>query len=72
MVCVDDSVWYLKACLCSSHVAFLVIFEAFFEEFLLDVMNEDLVPLCLVILLNKHSKTASIWWFSEESLGRCS
>jgi hypothetical protein len=29
MVCIDDSAWLLKACLCSSRFSFLVIFEAF-------------------------------------------
>jgi hypothetical protein len=65
MVCIDDSAWFLKAWLCSSHFSFLVIFRAFsrifcggfwgrlFEGFLLDVTYEDLVPLCLVILIKQ-------------------
>jgi hypothetical protein len=65
MVCIDDSVWFLKACLCSSHFPFLLIFGAFswnfrgevlgcfFEGFLLYVTYEDLVPLCLVTLLQQ-------------------
>jgi hypothetical protein len=61
MVCIDDSVWFLKAWLCFTHFSFLVIFRAFswnfrgrfFEGFLLDVSYEDLVPLCLVILIQQ-------------------
>jgi hypothetical protein len=65
MVCIDDSAWFLKACLCFSHFSFFVIFRVFswnfrgefwgyfFEGLLLDVTYEDLVPLCLVILLQQ-------------------
>jgi hypothetical protein len=66
MVSLDDSAWFLKAWLCSSHLSFLVIFEAFFlgismgkfwgrflEGFMWDVTYEDLVPLCLVILIQQ-------------------
>jgi hypothetical protein len=65
MVCIDDSTWLLKACLCSSHFFFLVIFAAFswnfrgevlgafFEGFLLDVTYDNLVPLCLVIFFQQ-------------------
>jgi hypothetical protein len=57
--------WFLKACLCPSRFPLLVIFGAFswdfrgevlgafFEGFLFDVTYEDLVPLCLVILLQQ-------------------
>jgi hypothetical protein len=84
MVCIDDSAWFLKAWLCSSRFSFLVIFGAFswnfrgevlgrfFEGFLLDVTYEDLVDLCLVILSNKPSETASIWVFLVVSMGRYS
>jgi hypothetical protein len=45
MVCIDDSAWFLKACLRSSQFSFLVIFRAFswrcswrdFEAFLLGI-----------------------------------
>jgi hypothetical protein len=65
MVCIDDSAWFLKAWLCFLRFPFLVIFRAFswdfrgkfwgpfFEGFLLDVTYEDLVPLCLVILIQQ-------------------
>jgi hypothetical protein len=55
--------WFLKTWMCCSHFSFLVIFGvfswdfrgevlgAFLEGFLLDVTYEDLVPLCLVILI---------------------
>jgi hypothetical protein len=51
--------------MCCSHFSFLVIFVVcswdflgkfwgrFFEGFLLDVTYEDLVPLCLVILIQQ-------------------
>jgi hypothetical protein len=42
MVCIDYSAWFLKSCLCSYR---------FLEGFLLDVMYDDLVPLCLVTLI---------------------
>jgi hypothetical protein len=84
MVCIDDSAWFLKACLCSSHFPFLMIFEAFswifrgevlgcfFERFFLDVTYEDLCLFAWWSCSNKPSETTSIWWFSVESLGRCS
>jgi hypothetical protein len=70
-VCIDDSAWFLKAYLCSSRFSFLVILGAFswnfrggvwgcfFEGFLLDVTYEDLVPLCLVILLQQTLQNGS-------------
>jgi hypothetical protein len=33
MICIDDSVWFLKACLSSSRFSFLVIFGAFSWRF---------------------------------------
>jgi hypothetical protein len=33
MVCIDDSAWFLKACLSSSRFSFLVIFGAFSWRF---------------------------------------
>jgi hypothetical protein len=44
----------------------------FFEGFLLDVTYEDLVPICLVILLQETLRHSFIWWFSVESMIRCS
>jgi hypothetical protein len=44
----------------------------FFEGLLLDVPYEDLVPLCLVILIQQTSEKTSIWVFSVVSMGRCS
>jgi hypothetical protein len=34
MVCIDDSAWFLKACLSSSPFSFLVIFRSLFVIFL--------------------------------------
>jgi hypothetical protein len=33
IVCIDDSAWFLKACLSSSRFSFLVIFGAFSWQF---------------------------------------
>jgi hypothetical protein len=65
LVCIDDSAWFLKTWLCSSRFSFLVIFRVFSWDFrwevlgvflwgiFLDVTYEDLVPLCLVILIQQ-------------------
>jgi hypothetical protein len=39
MVCIDDSAWFLKVCLCSSRFPFLVIFGAFSWIFLEEVLG---------------------------------
>jgi hypothetical protein len=39
MVCIDDSTWFLKACLCSSCFSFLVIFRAFSWNFRGEVLG---------------------------------
>jgi hypothetical protein len=71
MVCIDDSAWFFKAWLCFPRFPFLVISEPFlgisvekfwgrfFEGFLFDVTYEDLVPLCLVILLQQTLRNGS-------------
>jgi hypothetical protein len=85
MLCIDDSTWFLKACLCSSRFSFLVIFGAFCWNFRGEVLGAFLWGILVgchvwgpcASLLGDLAPTNSpkrlrFWWFlcSSCSWGR--